>query len=120
MPKTFHEHVDTIRKNVNEITAEEVMKMKKNNEKFRLIDIREDNEFFDAHIKGATHIGKGIIERDIHKFTDAHDEKLVLYCGGGYRSVIAADALQQMGYTNVLSMTGGWKEWNRLGGEIES
>jgi rhodanese-related sulfurtransferase len=76
-----------------------------------LIDVREDNEFNDGHATGATHLGRGVIERDIvQKFPDKGAE-LVLYCGGGYRSALAADNLQKMGYTNVWSMKGGWAAW---------
>jgi len=95
------------------------MEMKKNNEDHILIDIREDNEFEKGRIKGAVHLGKGIIERDIHLFVNDHDKKIVLYCGGGYRSAIAAESLQKMGYTNVHSMDGGWKGWNAEEGEVE-
>jgi len=76
-----------------------------------LIDVREDNEYEAGHAAGATHIGRGVIERDIiGKFPDK-DAELILYCGGGYRSALAADNLQRMGYTNVFSMAGGWAAW---------
>ncbi len=119
MPKTFHEHCDEIRMKITQITPQEVIKIKDGNEDFMLIDIREDNEWDAGRIKGAIHVGKGIIERDIHLHVPEHDRKIVLYCGGGYRSVLAADSLQKMGYTNVISMDGGWKAWNALEGEIE-
>jgi rhodanese-related sulfurtransferase len=81
-----------------------------------LIDVREDNEFERDHAEGARHMGRGIIERDIvQEFPDKSTE-LILYCGGGYRSALAADMLQKMGYTNVLSMDGGWKAWKESGG----
>ncbi len=84
-----------------------------------LIDVREDNEFEAGHAKGATHLGRGIIERDIvGKFPDKTAE-LVLYCGGGYRSALAAENLQKMGYTNVLSMAGGWTAWTEADAPIE-
>jgi rhodanese-related sulfurtransferase len=76
-----------------------------------LIDVREDHEWENGHIEGAQHIGKGIIERDIAKHVPQHDHEMVLYCGGGYRSALAADALQQMGYTAVYSMAGGYRAW---------
>jgi len=76
-----------------------------------LIDVREDHEWDGGHIEAARHIGKGIIERDIAKHIDRQDAELVLYCGGGYRSAMAADALQQMGYTAVYSMAGGYRAW---------
>lgn len=85
----------------------------------RLIDIREQSEWAAGHAQGAEYLGKGVIERDIEgRVPDKHAE-IILYCGGGYRSVLAADALQQMGYTNVASMAGGWREWNTLGAPTE-
>ena len=77
----------------------------------RLIDVREDNEFEAAHARGADHLGRGIIERDIEKVVPDKDAELILYCGGGYRAALAADSLQKMGYTNVASMAGGWRAW---------
>lgn len=118
MKKTFHDLCAEIKENINECSVTDVIKMKNNEEDFILVDIREDNEFNKGHIKGSVHIGKGIIERDIHLFVDDHAKKIVLYCGGGFRSVIAADNLQKMGYENVYSMNGGWKAWNAAGGEI--
>ncbi len=76
-----------------------------------LIDVREDREWQAGHIKGAIHIGKGVIERDIESRVPDHGAKVVLYCGGGYRSVLAAESMQKMGYDNVYSMSGGWREW---------
>src|SRR5262245_54332080 len=80
-----------------------------------LIDVREDNEFAAGHAKGSHHMGKGIIERDIEARVPDRDTTMVLYCGGGYRSALAADALQQMGYSNVISLDGGWRAWNEAG-----
>lgn len=80
-----------------------------------LIDVREDNEFEAGHARGARHIGRGIIERDIIEAFPDKSTELILYCGGGYRSALAADMLQKMGYTNVLSMDGGWKAWKESG-----
>jgi rhodanese-related sulfurtransferase len=80
-----------------------------------LIDVREDNEFAAGHAQGAQHLGKGIIERDIEAKVPDHDATIVLYCGGGYRSALAASALQQMGYTHVISLDGGWRAWNEAG-----
>ena len=99
--KTFHEICDESKKNVNACSVSDVFKLMKNkdSEDFILVDIREDNEFNAGHIKGAIHLGKGIIERDIHLHVNDHDKKIVLYCGGGYRSVLAAESLQKMGYT---------------------
>ena len=80
-----------------------------------LIDVREDNEFEAGHARGARHMGRGIIERDIVEAFPDKSTELILYCGGGYRSALAADMLQKMGYTNVLSMDGGWKAWKQSG-----
>ncbi|MCY7361458.1 MAG: rhodanese-like domain-containing protein [Ignavibacteria bacterium] len=118
MKKTFHELCEESNKNVKECSVQDVKNMiEKNitingNEDFILIDVREDNEFIAGNIEGSVHIGKGIIERDIHLYVGDHDKKIVLYCGGGYRSVLAAESLQKMGYSDVISMKGGWKEWN--------
>jgi rhodanese-related sulfurtransferase len=81
----------------------------------RLIDIREDREWALGHIAGATHMGKGIIERDIEKAVPDKGAEIILYCGGGYRSVLSAEALGKMGYTNVHSIDGGWREWVAAG-----
>src|SRR6187397_459298 len=80
-----------------------------------LIDVREDNEFERDHAEGARHMGRGIIERDIVQAYPDKDTELILYCGGGFRSALAADMLQKMGYTNVTSMEGGWKAWKDAG-----
>ena len=80
-----------------------------------LIDVREDNEFERDHADGARHMGRGIIERDIVQAFPDKSTELILYCGGGYRSALAADMLQKMGYTNVISMDGGWKAWKDSG-----
>ncbi|MGD0840125.1 MAG: rhodanese-like domain-containing protein [Candidatus Acidiferrales bacterium] len=84
-------------------------------EKFLLVDVREDNEWQRGHIPGAVHMGRGIIERDIEQAVPDHAATLVLYCGGGFRSALAADNLQKMGYTNVISMDGGWRGWTEAG-----
>ena len=84
-----------------------------------LIDVREDNEFEAAHAKGARHMGRGIIERDIVKAVPQKDAELILYCGGGFRSALAADSLQKMGYTNVWSMAGGWHAWQNANAPVE-
>jgi len=87
--------------------------------KFVLVDVREDREFDADHLPGAVHLGKGIIERDIEaKYPDLQTE-LVLYCGGGFRSALAADNLQKMGYTNVISMDGGIRDWREKGYPLE-
>ena len=85
----------------------------------RLIDVREQSEWAAGHITGAEYLGKGVIERDIEARVADKDAEIILYCGGGYRSVLAADALQQMGYTNVTSMAGGWRDWTASGAPTE-
>ena len=94
-------------------------KMVESGEKMILIDVREDNEFAAGHAAGAMHLGKGIIERDIETKVPDRDATLVLYCGGGFRSALAADALQQMGYTHAISLDGGWRAWQQAGLPVE-
>jgi rhodanese-related sulfurtransferase len=84
-----------------------------------LIDVREDNEFDAAHAAGSVHMGRGIIERDIVGAYPEKDKELILYCGGGYRSALAADMLQKMGYTNIRSMAGGWAAWKDSGAPVD-
>lgn len=84
-----------------------------------LIDVREDNEYAAGHAAGARHMGRGIIERDIVQTFPDKDTELILYCGGGYRSALSADMLQKMGYTNVISMDGGWKAWHESSAPVE-
>ena len=102
--------VDEAKQRVREVSVEEAMKAVSGGTA-RLIDVREDNEWAEAHARGAEHIGKGIIERDIETRVPDKDEALILYCGGGYRAALAADSIQKMGYTNVASMEGGWRAW---------
>jgi len=104
---------------IRETTPEEVRRRQEAGEQFHLIDVREDGEWQRGRVRGATHLGKGIIERDIEKTVPDHDADIVLYCGGGFRSALAADALQQMGYRNVRSMDGGWRRWIELGFPVE-
>lgn len=100
---------EAARSRVREISVPEAQKRMKQGA--TLIDVREDNEWSEAHAAGAIHIGRGVIERDIvHQIPDKNAE-LILYCGGGFRSALAADNLQKMGYTNVFSLIGGWKAW---------
>ncbi len=96
---------------IREVTVAETQERMKANSGALLIDVREDNEWADEHAAGAIHLGKGIIERDIEAEVPDKSTELILYCGGGYRSALAADVLQNMGYTNVSSMAGGWKAW---------
>lgn len=111
----FLDIVNDAKKRVRETTPEDVRRRQERGERFHLVDVREDNEWERGRALGAMHLGKGIIERDIERVIPDHDMEIVLYCGGGYRSALAADVLQRMGYRNVLSMDGGWKRWNDLG-----
>jgi rhodanese-related sulfurtransferase len=110
--------VDDAKSRIREVTVPETQARLKQNPQAKLIDVREDNEFAAAHATGATHLGKGIIERDIETQVPDKTAELILYCGGGYRSALVADVLQKMGYTNVWSMAGGWRAWNEAGAEI--
>ncbi len=113
--KEFAALVDEARPRVREVSADEVAERQALGERFRLIDVREDDEWRAGHASGAEHIGKGVIERDIVQKVADKNEELILYCGGGYRSVLAADALQKMGYRRAYSMVGGWKTWLEKG-----
>lgn len=115
----FLELVEAARKQVRELSIEEVKEKLEKGETFRLIDVREREEFARGRIPGAEFLCKGIIERDIEKLAPESDTHLVLYCGGGYRSALAAENLQKMGYTNVASMWGGWRAWTEAGYPIE-
>jgi rhodanese-related sulfurtransferase len=108
----FEKLVQETLAHVNEISVEDVTQALQNNPDFVLVDVREEGEFVAGHLPQAIHIGKGVIERDIEVKIPDVTSKIVLYCGGGYRSVLAAANLQKMGYQNVLSMSGGWREWN--------
>ena len=107
----FLQIVDDARKRVRETTVDGVKARLDRGEKFMLVDVREESEFAKDHLPGAIHLGKGVIERDVEARVPDLNAALVLYCGGGYRSALAADNLQKMGYTNVLSMDGGIREW---------
>jgi rhodanese-related sulfurtransferase len=100
---------------VRETNVQEVKKRLDAGEAFVLIDVREDNEWAKGHVPGAVHMSKGVIERDIENAVPAKTTPLVLYCGGGYRSALAADNLQKMGYSDVISMDGGWRGWTEAG-----
>jgi rhodanese-related sulfurtransferase len=115
----FLKVVDDAKSRVREVTVAETQARMKENAGAKLIDVREDNEWDAAHAAGAIHLGKGIIERDIETTVPDKETEMILYCGGGYRSALAADVLQRMGYTNVFSMAGGWKAWKDSGAEIE-
>jgi len=103
--------VDEARARVKETTVDAVKKRLDHGEKFLLIDVREESEYAKDHLPGAIHLGKGIIERDIEGRVPDFNSEMILYCGGGFRSALAADNLQKMGYTNVISMDGGIRDW---------
>jgi rhodanese-related sulfurtransferase len=115
----FLKIVNDAKSRVREKTPEDVKRKQEAGDKIYLVDVREDNEWQKGHAAGAIHLGKGIIERDIESTIPDHQAEIVLYCGGGFRSALAADVLQQMGYKNVISMDGGWKRWRELGYPIE-
>lgn len=116
----FLKIVNDAKSRIKEVTVAETRERLAANRSGLLIDVREDNEWNDSRAAGAIHLGKGIIERDIETTVPEKDTELVLYCGGGYRSALAADVLQNMGYTNVWSMAGGWKAWKESGAPVES
>ena len=107
----FLQIVDDARKRVRETNVNEIKARLDHKDKFTLVDVREESEYAKDHLPGAIHIGKGVIERDIETKVPDFNAPLVLYCGGGFRSALAADNLQKMGYTNVLSMDGGIRDW---------
>ena len=111
----FLKLVDDAKSRVEEITPEKTYALQESGDEVLVIDTREDNEWERGHIAGAVHLGKGVIERDIEKIAPELDREVILYCGGGFRSVLAADALQKMGYTNVRSMAEGWRGWTGRG-----
>ena len=111
--------VNDAKKRVRETTPEAVRRRQETGERFHLIDVREDNEWDRGRALGAIHMGKGIIERDIERAIPDREEEIILYCGGGYRSALAADNLQKMGYTNVKSMDGGFRAWKEAGLAIQ-
>jgi rhodanese-related sulfurtransferase len=107
--------VDAARARIRECTVEDVKRRLDRGDRFHLIDVREHEEFARGHLPGAISLCKGIIERDIESAIPEAGADIVLYCGGGFRSALAADNLRQMGYTNVVSMDGGWRGWNDAG-----
>ncbi len=103
--------VNEAKKRVKETNVDDVKRRMDAGEKFVLVDVREESEWAQGHLPGAIHLGKGIIERDIEQRVPDTATKMILYCGGGFRSALTADNLQKMGYSNVESMDGGWKGW---------
>ncbi len=114
-PPRFLQIVDDAKTRVRETNADEVKKKMDCGGKFTLVDVREESEFAKDHLPGAIHLGKGIIERDIEARVPDLNTEIVLYCGGGFRSALAADNLQKMGYKNVTSMDGGIRDWREKG-----
>lgn len=122
MSRMAHQHsprflqiVNDAKKRVRETTVDDVKAKLDAGEKFILIDVREDNEWDKDHLPNSIHMGRGIIERDVENAFPNGDTELILYCGGGFRSALAADNLQKMGYKNVISMDGGIREWREKG-----
>ena len=113
--KGFLDIVNDAKTRVRETTPEEVRRRQETGDRFHLIDVREDGEWVRGRALGAMHMGKGVIERDIERAIPNRNDEIILYCGGGYRSALAADTLMKMGYRNVSSMDGGWKRWKELG-----
>src|SRR5262245_27707616 len=111
----FLKLVEDARKRVKETNVEEVKARQDRGDRFHLIDVREDGEWAKGHLPGAVHMGRGVIERDIEEQIPDKAAPLILYCGGGFRSALAADNLQKMGYTNVISMDGGIRGWREKG-----
>ena len=107
--------VEEVRQRVAELSVEQVKEKLDNGEAFRLLDVREGEEYARGRLPGAVSLCKGIVERDIEGLVSDFETPLVLYCGGGFRSALAGDNLQKMGYKNVTSMWGGWRAWNEAG-----
>lgn len=115
----FLKAVERARQAIRECTSAEVKARLDRGEQFHFIDVREDGEFVMDHAKGARHIGRGVLERDIESLIPDKQAEIILYCGGGYRSALAAESLGQMGYTNVRSMDGGIRAWREAGYPVE-
>jgi len=114
-PPRFLKIVDDAKTRVHETNVDEVKKRMDRRDKFILVDVREESEYAKDHLPGAIHLGKGVIERDIEARVPELNAEMILYCGGGFRSALAADNLQKMGYTNVISMDGGIRGWREKG-----
>ena len=110
--------VNAAKSRVQQCEAADVVARVQAGEKLNLVDVREESEFHAGHIAGAIHLGKGIVERDIEKCISDQNTEIILYCGGGFRSALAADALMQMGYRDVWSMDGGWRGWKAAAGPV--
>jgi rhodanese-related sulfurtransferase len=115
----FLKLVDDAKSRVREVSVEETRR-KLETGKAKVLDVREESEWAAGHARGAEHLGKGVIERDIEAAVPDKNAEVILYCGGGFRSALSADSLQKMGYRNVASMAGGWRAWQEAGGPIEA
>ena len=115
----FLKLVNDAKAHIQQIDIEGYRKLAASGVKFLLIDVREDNEWTAGHAAGAMHLGKGIIERDIETLVPEKSVTMVLYCGGGYRSALAAEAVGKMGYTRAISLDGGWRAWQQAGLPVE-
>jgi rhodanese-related sulfurtransferase len=115
----FLKLVEQVKRNIKECTIADVKAMLDRGENFHFLDVREDHEFAKDHVKGAVHLARGILERDIETVIPDLTAKIVLYCGGGFRSALAADSLSRMGYEDVVSMEGGIRRWRAAGYPIE-
>lgn len=118
-PPKFLAIVDDAKKRIRETTIDDIKQRLDRGDKFTLVDVREESEYAADHLPGAIHLGKGVIERDIEKTVPDTTTELVLYCGGGFRSALAADNLEKMGYKNVISMDGGVRGWREKGFPME-
>ena len=116
MPKTYKEIVADAKSRVREVTVDELRTM----EDATLVDVREDSEWSEGHVPGALHLSRGVLESRAEKALPDKDAPIVCYCGGGGRSALSADALQAMGYTNVRSLAGGFREWTAAGNKAET
>lgn len=115
----FLKVVEEAKQHVRETDVPTVKRRMDAGEKLNLVDVREESEWAQGHIPGACHLSKGIIERDVEGAIPDKDAEIILYCGGGFRSALAAENLQKMGYKNVLSMDGGWRGWKEAGFNVE-
>lgn len=115
----FLKIVDDAKARIKQTDAKTVLERLKKGETLLLVDTREDNEWEKGRIRGAVHLGRGVIERDIEAAIPDKAAEIILYCGGGFRSALAADNLQKMGYSRAISMDGGWRAWTELGGPVE-
>ncbi|HEX4048403.1 MAG TPA: rhodanese-like domain-containing protein [Elusimicrobiota bacterium] len=115
----FLKLVNDAKSRIKQTDVAAVLARLKNGEKPTLVDVREDGEWAKGRIAGAVHLGKGVIERDIEAAIPDKTRELILYCGGGFRSALAADNLRKMGYLGAVSMDGGWRSWNEAGGPVE-